>query len=578
MRGRPRQRVARDVMRVAVRIGAVPQHLDERQGERALELLRIRRIEEGGVGGEVAAAREQERVVHCRHAQRAARDVLRDRHHRAAEDAALAVAVEEHVARVEHGVAARILERRVRDEARWMDEQSGEEQLIQHRLLQPIGEAREQRQVPENRDGVPDVLVRHADPFGGAEDEVVLVGHVLDVTGAHLGVGPEEPVPVDRRARRDGGPGPGRQRGARDVAHERRRLRRRLVRGDAVAVQHELRGRRRAVDVALHVVRADHAAEDARIDAVRRRVARARAAADAVGVGGTRAERRHARGARMLQNVRHGERRRVRAEAREPVVADEEHALREAPAARHREVPGEIEVVAGHAGRRERREDGLHVRAARFLHRVARRDVVAVGEEVGVGCEDRAARVLHVAERHDVGRPLVEVDRGMDDHRALGLGGGIGVELDEHQVVNEGRRVHQHHRRGRVEGAGDVRDGRRARHGEVDPGDAREDGDAGAEAVVPVVVARIHEHARVVLRHRDRGEIDPLPAVRGAVGDREEVARERIQAHRRIEEVARAVAGNTRRSLADHTARRGRRSCCRRGWSTSWSWLWLSSS
>ena len=53
-----------------------------------------------------------------------------------------------------------------------------------------------------------------------------------------------------------------------------------------VPVEDELRGRGGAVDVALDVVGADDAAVDARVDPVRARVAGARAAADAVGIGG----------------------------------------------------------------------------------------------------------------------------------------------------------------------------------------------------------------------------------------------------------------------------------------------------
>src|SRR5436305_49942 len=79
VRGRAGQRIARDVMRVAVRVGAVPQHLDEREEQWALELLRVRRIEERRVEGEVAAAREQQRVVNYRNAAHAASDVMSDR-------------------------------------------------------------------------------------------------------------------------------------------------------------------------------------------------------------------------------------------------------------------------------------------------------------------------------------------------------------------------------------------------------------------------------------------------------------------------------------------------------------------
>ena len=42
---------------------------------------------------------------------------------------------------------------------------------------------------------VDDVVGRHAHPARGAEDEVVLVGHVLDVAGLHLEALPRSPWP-----------------------------------------------------------------------------------------------------------------------------------------------------------------------------------------------------------------------------------------------------------------------------------------------------------------------------------------------------------------------------------------------
>lgn len=48
-----------------------------------------------------------------------------------------------------------------------------------------VREAPELPEVLEDRLGVGEVLVRHADPLGRAEDEVVLVSHGLDVAGRH---------------------------------------------------------------------------------------------------------------------------------------------------------------------------------------------------------------------------------------------------------------------------------------------------------------------------------------------------------------------------------------------------------
>ena len=91
--GRVRQRVVGHPVRVAVRLAAVPEHLDQRERERLRHRVGVGRLEDRRVGVEVDRAVEQDRVVHRRHAERRAGEVGRDRGQRAAQDPALAVAV-----------------------------------------------------------------------------------------------------------------------------------------------------------------------------------------------------------------------------------------------------------------------------------------------------------------------------------------------------------------------------------------------------------------------------------------------------------------------------------------------------
>ena len=93
---------------VAVRLAAVPEHLDQRQEQRALERGSGRtasRTERERV--EVDAALEQQAVVHRAHVEHRAVEVGRDRGERAARDAALAVAVVEEPAGVDQRAARR---------------------------------------------------------------------------------------------------------------------------------------------------------------------------------------------------------------------------------------------------------------------------------------------------------------------------------------------------------------------------------------------------------------------------------------------------------------------------------------
>ena len=93
--GRVRQRVAREVLRVPVGLAAVPQELQQRQDQRALQPVGIGLVEHRRERVEVDAARQQQAVVHGPDVEHRPREVRRHRGQRAARDAALAVAVVE---------------------------------------------------------------------------------------------------------------------------------------------------------------------------------------------------------------------------------------------------------------------------------------------------------------------------------------------------------------------------------------------------------------------------------------------------------------------------------------------------
>ena len=83
----------------------------------------------------------------------------------------------------------------VRREAVRVDHQPPEEELVEQALLEAVGELGEVGEVGEDPGGVRDVLGRHPDLVGGAEDEAVVVGQVLLVLTADLVAVPNSPWP-----------------------------------------------------------------------------------------------------------------------------------------------------------------------------------------------------------------------------------------------------------------------------------------------------------------------------------------------------------------------------------------------
>ncbi len=244
----------------------------------------------------------------------------------------------------------------------------------------------------------------------------------------------------------------------------------------------------------------------------------------------------------LVVDLGNGERRRLGAQAREGVVPGEEQALGVVPPARDREVPRKIEAVALDAGSRQGGEEAFHVSAPRLLHRIARCRAVAVGDEVGVGRDERSGRVLHPPKRDDVARPVPKVHRRMEQDGPGCLAASIRIDLRPEEVMGEGVRVDEHDRRVTVERTRDVGDRHRAGHAEIDPRHPEHDRRARAEAVAAVVVGGIDRLLRGVPRHRRQGEVHPPPGARRRVCLGEVVVRERMEAHARIEEVARAGA------------------------------------
>ena len=237
-------------------LAAVPQDLHQREDERPLELVGIGRVQHQGELVEVDAAREQEAVVHRPDVEHRPREVGRHRRQRAAGDPALAVAVVEEPAGVDERLAVPP-EGRVGRQAARVHERPPEEQEVQEALLEAVGQRREPREVPEHRDGVGDVLLGHPDPVARADQDVVVVAELLDVVGPDLARVPEQPMAVERRARR------GARRGrARDVADE-PRLGRVAGQPHGQPVRPEAEARARGAPGLVEVARDGHVALDA---------------------------------------------------------------------------------------------------------------------------------------------------------------------------------------------------------------------------------------------------------------------------------------------------------------------------
>jgi hypothetical protein len=232
----------------------------------------------------------------------------------------------------------------------------------------------------------------------------------------------------------------------------------------------------------------------------------------------------------------------------EGVVADGEHAVAEVLAAGDGEVPGEIEVGAFDPGPLQVGEDRLHVASPALDRGLLGDQAVAVDPERVGRFDRRAARVLQVAEGDDVAVPLDEVLRGPDDQRdVLGVArrafGRVRVELRPDRPALVGGRVDDDHGLVRVGIAGDVtlgdeaavREGRRP----IEARDLDDDRRAGAEAVVAVVLRRLHREAGDVPRHRQRVEVDPAPRGAGRVRAGEAVVGEGVETLGAVEEVAR---------------------------------------
>jgi hypothetical protein len=214
----------------------------------------------------------------------------------------------------------------------------------------------------------------------------VLVRHVAHVAGVDLPLGTEQTVPVHGPPSRLHGT-IGIERGSRNDANERGGV-------VAVALRQTVRAgvepvARRAVarQIVRHGERACQAASDALVD--------------------------------IVLDLRDAERGRLTGERLERVVADLQHPLRQAPLARDREVPRQIEIAVVDAGPVQRLEDVLHVRAAILDRGVVGLRAVAVGTERVTGLDRGAGRVLQASEGHDDVVLFAEVHRWAHDQRTL---------------------------------------------------------------------------------------------------------------------------------------------------------------
>jgi hypothetical protein len=129
------------------------------------------------------------------------------------------------------------------------------------------------------------------------------------------------------------------------------------------------------------------------------------------------------------------------AELPERPVANVQRAAGKAPAARDREVPGQVEVAAPDAGPLERAEDLPEVRPARLDQPPARPDPVAVEAESPARPQRPSAPVPEVAQSDDVALALGEVPAGPDDQHTVAGAVRIRVDLRPDGVAPAGAGV-----------------------------------------------------------------------------------------------------------------------------------------
>ena len=569
------RRVIGDVVGVAVVLGAVPQHLDQREQGVAVQLVLIRQIDRHREDVEIHAAREQRGVVHAQHAQRTAVDVLGRRDHHAAVDAALAVAVVVDLAVVEHRLATDA-ERLVRSETLRVAQQARQEQLVQHALLRAVRHRREIGHVHGHGQHVGQIARGEAEPVGGAEHHVVFFAEAPQLLLADLAVVAEQAVAVQRRPRRfQVGRGGARkrlagQRGFGDAAGEGRGQFAAAIR-QAVAVNAALRIRRvwRIGRVIEQPVRRtahfdggeQRAALDLRLQLRRQPVDQL--AQRGLPVGGRRIGRYHVArhreraldftcllGVRVLDDLGHLEARRAAEGADAAVgifflaeVADEgvvAHVAQTADVvvgAGDGEIPGEVQRCVAHDARigEHREHAGFELRAAALHLRQLRCDLVAAGAERRLRGNRSAALSLQLAQHDDITAPFLEVNRRPDDerraHQARARHHGIGlaefaaghsqqgrsgeIDLGPDRMPLAGCRVDHKDRRIGIVVLRQIRDRHCALDASVvfdcDAGHVGHDHLARREAVVAVPLGRVDRLAGGVARHGQRIEIDALP-------------------------------------------------------------------
>ena len=349
------------------------------------------------------------------------------------------------------------------------DHQSGQEQGVEHPLLHTVGQRVEAGQVGEDGQDVADVLLGHADPVGGAVDEVVGVAGHRDVIGPDLVLAAQEPVAVDDRSTGDA------------VADHRL--------GDAAR---EGRGVGASADRQPVVAVGIAGSGTAVVGQVQRYLERALDPP------------RHAFPGRVvgrLLELGDLERGCLAVQLGEGVVAEVQHALGQPPSRGDREVPRQVQVVALDVDAGEVGDHALDPRSEGL-------DLVHLGRRaIADHLEHRRRRngliirVAQVAEADDVPVSLVEVDRRSDDQR-LPLGvGHVGVELGPERYPDAAVGIEQHHRGVILQRRRHIGHRRQAAGLGIEAWHHREHGRARAEPVQPVPLGRVDRNAGRIGRH-----------------------------------------------------------------------------
>ena len=460
------------------------QGLVEAVGPGELEQRQVRRVVDGAL--------HHDREDHAVDQQHAAVDVRRQGHQGAAVDAALGHAGVVVLGGVEE---VDVLVEELLEIAAHAPEGAGHGDLVDHALLEPLGDVGEVGRVGQGQAHGGDVLAGHPVPVGGQQRHLAALGDVAHrAHGDGALAGPQQPVAEgDQRA--------GRGRVGQDLGDDDGELDLGVlhVPGHAVDVAHEAPRGIGAVEVPRH------------------------------GVGAADAPPGEAVAAVAVLHRGHGAADAIVAQPGQGVGADVQHVRADGVAGCGDEAPRSHQGVARHAGVLQRREQGLEAVAPALDRRGVGGHAVAQRAKGQRGLDRGPIEVDQPLQGHAVGVPLLEPTGQPQIHHGLLVGQRPGVQLGPVGDPLTRVQVEDHGGGAGIEGALDVQVARRIREVGRDL-EQRHDLGGRAEPVEALVGLEV-EGVRVDVVGQRLGRVaQPVAGGRGDVLDQVAVRGERERA------------------------------------------------